>query len=52
MNAFSVIYLYETEQVKIDGDADDPAIWVNNININNSLVFGTDKYNGIYIKKK
>ena len=48
LNAFSVISLYETEQVKIDGDADDPAIWVNNININNSLVFGTDKYNGIY----
>ena len=48
LNAFSVISIYETDQVKINGDADDPAIWINNININNSLVFGTDKYNGIY----
>ena len=48
LHSFSVIPIFETEQVAIDGDADDPAIWVNNINIDNSLVFGTDKYNGIY----
>ena len=48
LHSFSVVPIFETEQVAIDGDADDPAIWVNNINIDNSLVFGTDKYNGIY----
>lgn len=26
LSAFSVISIYETDQVKIDGDADDPAI--------------------------
>tara|TARA_B100001175_G_scaffold47238_1_gene36615 strand:- start:11077 stop:12138 length:1062 start_codon:yes stop_codon:yes gene_type:complete len=40
--------LIETPQVKIDGDADDPAIWINKADIKNSIVFGTDKYNGIY----
>ena len=34
LNAFSVISIYETDQVKINGDADDPAIWINSININ------------------
>ena len=28
LNAFSVISIYETDQVKINGDADDPAISV------------------------
>ena len=38
----------ETPQVKINGNADDPAIWINKTNIEDSIVFGTDKYNGIY----
>ena len=41
--------LAETPQVITKGDAaDDPAIWVNNISLSDSLVFGTDKKSGIY----
>ena len=45
---FSVSALFETPQVKINGDADDPAIWFNETNPGLSIIFGTDKYNGIY----
>ena len=45
---FSVSALFETPQVKINGNADDPAIWFNETNPGLSIVFGTDKYNGIY----
>ena len=38
----------ETPQVPINGNADDPAIWMSKLNPNLSLIFGTDKYNGIY----
>ena len=38
----------ETPQVPLDGNADDPAIWLNKINPSSSLIFGTDKYRGIY----
>ena len=39
----------ETPQVISKGDAaDDPAIWLNKLNPNRSLVFGTDKRSGIY----
>ena len=47
-NINSVFALKETPQVMIDGNADDPAIWINRADIKNSIVFGTDKYNGIY----
>ena len=45
---FSVSALFETPQVKINGNADDPAIWFNETNPGLSIIFGTDKYNGIY----
>ena len=48
INAFEILPSAETPQVPINGDADDPAIWVNPLDINNSIIFGTDKYNGIY----
>ena len=38
----------ETPQVPLDGNADDPAIWLNKKDSKLSLVFGTDKYRGIY----
>ena len=39
----------ETPQVISKGDAaDDPAMWLNKLNPNRSLVFGTDKRSGIY----
>lgn len=47
-NEFSISALLETPQVKINGDADDPAIWFNEKNPSLSIIFGTDKYNGIY----
>ena len=41
--------IYETPPVVTKGDAaDDPAIWVNNRNPSNSIIFGTDKKSGIY----
>ena len=51
MNASNINTIHaikETPQVKMDGNADDPAIWINTADIKNSIVFGTDKYNGIY----
>ena len=49
LNAENTIYAkFETPQVTITGNADDPAIWVNEMESNLSIVFGTDKYNGIY----
>ena len=47
-NSGTVFSVTETPQVPKNGDADDPAIWINESNPSNSLVFGTDKYNGIY----
>ena len=48
VNSGTVFSVTETPQVPKNGDADDPAIWINESNPGNSLVFGTDKYNGIY----
>ena len=51
LNASDAHLIYavkETPQVKINGNADDPAIWINKTNIEDSIVFGTDKYNGIF----
>jgi len=48
INSQTVFAVAETPQVPTNGDADDPAIWINESNLENSLVFGTDKYNGIY----
>ena len=45
---FSISATLETPQVPINGNADDPAIWLNQEDPNLSIVFGTDKYNGIY----
>ena len=43
-------YLAETEPVVTNDDAaDDPAIWINLDNTDNSLIFGTDKKSGIYV---
>ena len=40
----------ETPQVITKGDAaDDPAIWLNSLYPEKSLIFGTDKRSGIYI---
>lgn len=36
-----------TPQHKEDDSADDPAIWVNSANVQESLIFGTDKKGGI-----
>jgi 3-phytase len=47
-DAVMVVSKKETQQVPIDGNADDPAIWFNQLDSNLSLIFGTDKYNGIY----
>lgn len=38
-----------TETGPIDGDADDPAIWVNPDNPEASLVLGTDKTKGLFV---
>ena len=48
INAFEIRPNAETPQVPINGDADDPAIWINPLDLNKSIIFGTDKYNGIY----
>jgi len=49
LSANNLVYAkFETPQVKINGNADDPAIWFNDKNPNLSIVFGTDKYQGIY----
>ena len=43
LNAQNTIYAkFETPQVTITGNADDPAIWVNEEESNFSIVFGTD----------
>lgn len=45
-----VTAVYETAQVKTMGDAaDDPAIWVNTADPSRSLIFGTDKKDGVYV---
>ena len=48
ISGFYIIPTAETPQVPINGDADDPAIWINPYDTNDSIVFGTDKYNGFY----
>ena len=48
ISGFYIIPSAETPQVPINGDADDPAIWINPYDTNDSIVFGTDKYNGFY----
>ena len=45
---FSISAVIETPQVEINGNADDPAIWFNEEDPSLSIVFGTDKYNGVY----
>ena len=45
---FVISPAFETPQVDDSGDADDPAIWLNKFDPSLSIVFGTDKYNGIY----
>ena len=45
---FSISAVIETPQVEINGNADDPAIWFNEVDPSLSIVFGTDKYNGVY----
>ena len=47
-NGFSISAVIETPQVEINGNADDPAIWFNEEDPSLSIVFGTDKYNGVY----
>ena len=47
-DGFSISATIETPQVAINGNADDPAIWINQEDPSLSIVFGTDKYNGIY----
>ena len=47
-DGFSISATLETPQVAINGNADDPAIWLNQEDSSLSIVFGTDKYNGIY----
>ena len=45
-----VDYVAETKPVNSLGDAaDDPAIWVNELNPQQSLIFGTDKRKGIHV---
>ena len=45
-----VDYVAETKPVNSVGDAaDDPAIWVNELNPQQSLIFGTDKRKGIHV---
>ena len=47
-DGFSISAVIETPQVEINGNADDPAIWFNEEDPSLSIVFGTDKYNGVY----
>ncbi len=44
----SISASFETPQVPEDGNADDPAIWFNKVTPESSIIFGTDKYRGIY----
>ena len=45
-----VTAVYETAQVKtMDDAADDPAVWVNTADPSRSLIFGTDKKDGVYV---
>lgn len=46
--SYDIYAVVETPQMPVNGDADDPAIWINDLDKSNSLIFGTDKYNGIY----
>ncbi len=48
VDSYDVYAVVETPQMPVNGDADDPAIWINDLDKSNSLIFGTDKYNGIY----
>ncbi len=49
-NAVQVFPVIETDYVNNLGDAaDDPAVWVHPIDVNNSLVIGTDKGFGIEV---
>ena len=48
VHSYDVYAVVETPQMPVNGDADDPAIWINDLDKSNSLIFGTDKYNGIY----
>jgi myo-inositol-hexaphosphate 3-phosphohydrolase len=48
IHSYDVYAVVETPQMPVNGDADDPAIWINDLDKSNSLIFGTDKYNGIY----
>ena len=47
-DGLSISAVIETPQVEINGNADDPAIWFNEVDPSLSIVFGTDKYNGVY----
>jgi len=47
-NINSISASFETPQVPEDGNADDPAIWLNKKAPESSIIFGTDKYRGIY----
>ena len=48
--ADKINYVYETQPVSSIGDAaDDPAIWFNQANPTQSLIFGTDKRKGIHV---
>ena len=50
LTASDIDYKYETESVTSLGDAaDDPAIWFNKLNPTQSLIFGTDKREGIHV---
>jgi len=50
LTASDIDYKYETESVTSLGDAaDDPAIWFNELNPTESLIFGTDKRKGIHV---
>ena len=48
IHSYDIYAVVETPQMPVNGDADDPAIWINELDKSNSLIFGTDKYNGIY----
>ena len=50
LTASDLDYKYETKSVTSLGDAaDDPAIWFNQSNPTESLIFGTDKRKGIHV---
>ena len=44
IHSYDVYAVVETPQMPENGDADDPAIWINDLDKSNSLIFGTDKY--------